>query len=161
MELASVLAGLAILVGLVGIIVPVLPGLILIVAAITAWAFAVQDPVGWAVWGATVVLAAVGWTTQYLIPGRHMARAGVPPRTLAFGAVGAVIGFFVIPVAGLLVGFALGVVLAEVLRLRDLRAAWPSAVSALKAAAMSFGIELTTATVIAAVWAVGVWRLVA
>ncbi len=158
-ELASLLAGAAILVGLVGIIVPVLPGLILIVAAIAAWAFVAQDPVGWSVLGVSVVLAGVGWTTQYLIPGRHLERAGVPRRTMILGAAGAVVGFFAIPVAGLLLGFALGVVLAEVLRLRDVRAAWPSAVSVLKAAAMSFGIELTTATVIAAVWAAGVWRL--
>lgn len=159
LEFASVLAGAAILVGLVGIIVPVLPGLILIVAAIAAWAFAAQDPVGWTVLGISALLASVGWTTQYLIPGRHLARAGVPRRTMILGAAGAVIGFFVIPIAGLLLGFVLGVILAELLRLRDVRAAWPSAVSVLKAAAMSFGIELTTATVVAAVWAVGVWRL--
>ncbi len=159
MELASVLAGLAILIGLVGIIVPVLPGLILIVAAVAAWAFAAQDRVGWTVLGISGTLAAVGWIAQYLIPGRRLERAGIPRRTMVLGAVGAVVGFFVIPIAGLLLGFALGVILAEVLRLRDARAAWPSAVSVLKAAVMSFGIELTAATLIAAVWAIGVWRL--
>ncbi len=158
MELASVLVGVAILVGLLGIIVPVLPGLILVVGAVAIWALLAQSSVGWFVLAAALVLSGTGWMIQYVIPGRRLERAGIPRRTMVFGALGAIVGFFVVPVAGLLLGFALGVVLAEVLRLRGLRAAWPSAVHVLQAAAMSFGIELVTATLVAMVWAVGVWR---
>ncbi len=158
MELASVLAGVAILVGLVGIIVPVLPGLILVTGAVAAWALLAQSFIGWMVLAAALVLSGTGWVTQYLIPGRRLERAGIPRHTMVFGALGAIVGFFVVPVAGLLLGFILGVILAEVLRLRGLRAAWPSAVNVLQAAAMSFGIELVTATLVAMVWAVGVWQ---
>ena len=50
-------------------------------------------------------------------------------------AVGGIIGFFVIPVVGIIVGFLLGVFLAEWIRVRSLREAWPTTVTAMKAAA--------------------------
>ena len=42
------------------------------------------------------------------------------------GAVLGIIGFFVIPVMGLLIGFVLGVYLAELANRRDQRLAWTS-----------------------------------
>ena len=44
--------------------------------------------------------------------------------SLGAGAVLGVIGFFVIPVVGLVVGFVLGVYLAELVHRRDQRRAW-------------------------------------
>ena len=85
-----------------------------------------------------------------------MRAADVGNRTLAAGAVLAVVGFFVIPVAGLLVGFVLGVFLAELAQRRDRRRAWASTVHAVKGVALSVGVELGAALVAATVWAVGV-----
>jgi uncharacterized protein YqgC (DUF456 family) len=85
-----------------------------------------------------------------------MRAADISGRTMAAGAVGAVVGFFVIPVAGLLVGFVLGVYLSELAQRRDQRRAWASTVHAVKGVALSVGVELGAALLAAAVWAVGV-----
>jgi len=104
---------------------------------------------------ATAVLGA-GILVKYLWPARRMKAADVSGRTLAAGAVLGVVGFFVIPVAGLLVGFVLGVYLAELVQRRDQRRAWASTVHAVKGVALSVGVELTAALLAAAAWVVGV-----
>jgi hypothetical protein len=67
-----------------------------------------------------------------------------------------VIGFFVIPVAGLLIGFVLGVFLAELAQRRDRRRAWASTVQAVKGVALSVGVEFVAALLATAVWVAGV-----
>jgi uncharacterized protein YqgC (DUF456 family) len=66
------------------------------------------------------------------------------------------VGFFVVPVVGLLLGFVLGVYLAERGRLGQHQAAWTSTVVALKAAGVSMLIELLTGLLMAATWAIAV-----
>ncbi|MCB1255258.1 MAG: DUF456 domain-containing protein [Austwickia sp.] len=161
MDLAvgTALAAAGILFGLIGIVVPVLPGLIVVLASVLLWAVVAHDPVAYVVLAAAVVIAALGWTLQYLLPGRRLKEAGVPTRTVIVGGIGAVIGLFLIPGLGLLVGFVAGVLLAELARQRTLQAAWPSVKQALAAAALSFGIELAAGALIATAFAIGVWRL--
>jgi len=158
-QLATFLAALGIAVGLGGIIVPALPGLLLIVVSVGLWAVAASDPIAWWVLGLTLIAAGAGWALQFLVPGRRLRDAGVPTTTMVVGAVFGVIGVFVVPVVGLALGFVVGILLAELIRLRTLRAAWPSALHALKAALLSSGIELAAGMVIATIFAVGAWRL--
>jgi uncharacterized protein YqgC (DUF456 family) len=76
----------------------------------------------------------------------------VPGWTIAAGAVLGVVGFFVIPVVGLFLGFVLGVYLAELSRLGSHETAWPSTREALRAVGWSIAIELATGLFAAAVW---------
>jgi uncharacterized protein YqgC (DUF456 family) len=152
----DVVVGLVIVVGIIGVVVPVLPGVVLVLGAIVAWAFERQDDVGWAVLAVAVVVFAVGQVAKYLVPGRRLKQAGVPARATWAGVVLGVVGFFVIPVVGLPVGFVLGIYLAERARLRTHSAAWPSTVHALRAAGWSILIELATALLMTAAWGVGV-----
>lgn len=156
MTATDVVVGLVILVGVVGVVVPVLPGVLLVLGAVAAWALERQDDVGWAVLAVAVVVVAVGQVAKYLVPGRRLKQAGVPARTTWAGVALGVVGFFVVPVVGLFLGFVLGIYLAERVRLRTHAAAWPSTVHALRAAGWSVLIELATALLAAAVWAVGV-----
>jgi uncharacterized protein YqgC (DUF456 family) len=103
----------------------------------------------------TAILAAT-MAIKYLWPVKRMRAADVSPTTLAAGAVAGVIGFFVIPVLGLLVGFVLGVYLAELAHRRDQRRAWASTVHAVKGAALSVGVELAGGLLATAAWVVGV-----
>lgn len=155
----SLVCGLLILVGLVGIVLPVLPGIPVILASVLVWAIVAADPVGWGVLGAAVGVAALGLTLQYLIPGRRMLVAGVPRRSIVLGAVVGIVGFFVVPVVGLVLGFVGGVFLAETVRLQSTGRAWSSTVVAVRAAMVSYGIELSAGLVIAAMWLFAVWRL--
>lgn len=151
-----ILVAVAIAVGLVGILVPLLPGTLLVWAAIAVWAFLEQTTAAWITLG--VVTAILGLTVgiKYLWPAKRMRAADVSTGTLAAGAVGGIIGFFVIPIAGLPAGFVLGVYLAEFARRRDQRRAWASTVHAVKAAVLSVGVELAGGLLATAVWVAGV-----
>ena len=146
----------AIAVGLVGVLVPLLPGTLLVYAAIAVWAFVEQNTVGWVVLGVVTAVLGASLLIKYLWPVKRMRAADVSPTTLAAGAVAGVIGFFVIPVLGLLIGFVLGVYLAELAHRRDQRRAWASTVHAVKGAALSVGVELAGGMLATAAWVVGV-----
>lgn len=85
-----------------------------------------------------------------------MRAADVSGSTLAAGAVGGIVGFFVIPVAGLPVGFVGGVYLAELARRRDQRRAWASTVHAVKGVVLSVGVELAGGLLATATWVAAV-----
>jgi len=152
----TVLAGLLILVGLVGIAVPVLPGLLLVWAAVLIWAFESRTTTGWVVFGIATALAASSVVLQYVIPGRLMAKGGVRTSSTVAGAALGVVGFFVIPVVGALLGFVLGVYLAERTSAGSHAATWASTKHALRAIGLRMGIELGTGLAIAGTWVVGV-----
>jgi hypothetical protein len=149
----TVIAALLVAVGIVGIVVPILPGLVLVVAGIAVWAVARADATAWTVLGVAVAIAVAGTVVKYLLPGRRLRESGVPGRTLATGALLGVIGFFLIPVVGLFLGFVLGVYLAELVRLGGHETAWPSTRKALAAVGWSILIELAAGLLAAAVWA--------
>lgn len=155
MELVSVLAGLLIVVGIAGLVIPVLPGLILTVIGVLIWALERGDGAGWTVFAIAVMIAVIGWVTQYAVPGRRMKSAGVPTSTLVVGAACAVVGFFVIPVVGLFLGFVLGVYVMERVRASGADVAWDRTKVALKGVLLSIGIELAAAVGVAATWVVG------
>jgi uncharacterized protein len=150
--IATVLAAVLVAVGIVGIIVPVLPGLILVVAGIAVWAVPRGDAVAWTVLGVAVAIVVIGSVAKYLLPGKRLRESGVPGRTIAAGAVLGIVGFFVIPIVGLFLGFVLGVYLAELARLGGNGAAWPSTREALAAVGWSIIIEMATGLLAAAVW---------
>lgn len=152
----TVVVGLIILAGLIGIAVPVLPGLLVVWAAVLIWATEAQTTAGWVVLGIATILALSGFLLQYLLPGRRLRKAGVTTSTTVAGAALAVVGFFVIPVVGAFLGFPLGIYLAERIKLGTHAAAWPSTKHALKAVGLSMGIELVTGLAIASTWLIGV-----
>jgi hypothetical protein len=101
------------------------------------------------------LVALAGIVAKYAWPGRNLKRGGVPNLTLLAGGLLGLVGFFVVPVVGLVIGFVLGVLLAERLRLGDWQRAWPSTRHALKAAGLAMLIELATAISIALIWVAG------
>ncbi|MCI4673883.1 DUF456 domain-containing protein [Candidatus Mycolicibacterium alkanivorans] len=150
-----VLVALAIAVGLVGIIVPLLPGTLLVYTAIGVWAVLEHTAVSWVVLGVVTAIIAASLLVKYGWPVRRMRAAEVSGWSLTAGAVLGVIGFFMIPVAGLILGFVLGVYLAELAARRDQRRAWASTVHAVKGAALSVGVELAGGLLATGVWVVG------
>jgi hypothetical protein len=150
----ELLVGLVILVGLVGIVVPVLPGSILILGAVLVWTVSDGSGTAWTVFAVATTLLVLGAIVKYVIPGRGLRSSGVPNRTIMFGGLLGLVGFFVVPVIGLVIGFVLGVYLSEVRRVgRHL--AWPSTVAAMKAVGLSIFVELVAGLLAAGVWAVG------
>ncbi|MDQ1182831.1 DUF456 domain-containing protein [Rhodococcus sp. SORGH_AS_0301] len=149
---AEVLVGLVVLIGLIGIVVPVLPGVVLIFAAIGVWAFVVGTASAWTVFGIATALLVASGVVKYLWPGRRLKTAGVPTRSIVAGGVVGIVGFFVVPVVGLFLGFPLGVYLAELPRARTSGSAWQSTVHATKAVGLSILVELFGGLLAAGVW---------
>lgn len=152
----NILVALAMAVGLVGIVVPVLPGVLLVLGALLVWALVVGSPTGWAVFTVAAAFLAVGAVVKYVLPGRRLKASGVPTSTLAIGALLGIVGFFVVPVVGLFLGFPLGVYLAELRRL-GADAAWGSTKHAVKAVVLSMAIELASALAAVLTWVVGLF----
>jgi uncharacterized protein YqgC (DUF456 family) len=151
----TVLVGLVMVVGLAGVVIPLLPGTALVLAAGLLWAAVVVDggTVRWVVLGVMALLFAAGLVLKYALPGRRLAGA-LPRRTLLLGGVGAVVGFFLLPPLGLLLGGVLGVYLAEAQR--DRAGAWRSTVQVLKAVGVGVLAELTAGVLMVGTWLVGV-----
>jgi energy-converting hydrogenase Eha subunit B len=91
---------------------------------------------------------------KYLWPGKRLKDTGVPTSSMAAGGVLGLIGFFAVPVVGLVLGFVLGIWLAERLRLGPGQA-WPSTRGALGAVGLSLLVEFAAALGVAVVWVFG------
>jgi len=152
----EVLVGVVVVLGLFGVLVQVLPGGLLVLGAVAVWAVLTGETAAWvvlAVAALATVAAAVG---KYLVAGRYMLRNDVRSSTLWWGVVGGIIGFFVVPVVGMLVGFPLGVFVAEaVKRGWDMGAAWRATLVALRATGLSILVELAGAVAATLAWLVG------
>ncbi len=154
MEFHDVLAGIVVLVGLVGIVLVFLPGLSLQVAAVAIWALAESTVVGWVLLGLVVTLAVAATILKYLFPKRQMKEAGVPGWVLVVAVLVAIVGLFVLPLIGAPIAFVLTIYIFERTRLGK-RQAWPSTKTALKAVLTSTGIELAGGFVIVVIFVAG------
>ena len=155
MSATEILVAVLIAVGVAGIIIPVLPGTILVLGAILVWALEIGTPVAWLVFAFATTFLVLGTIVKYLVPGRQLKASGVPTRTLVAGGVLAFVGFFVVPVVGMFIGFVLGVYVAERARV-GAAGAWPSTKAALRAVGVSILIELVAAFLAVATWVIGV-----
>lgn len=148
----NLLVGIAIFVGIAGIVVPILPGAILSLAAILVWAIVERSATGWVVFAIAAVLIGASQVVKYVVPERRLREAGVPRRSMIVGVLLGIVGFFVIPVVGMFVGFPIGVYLSELQRQRTHAAAWTSTKHALRQTGVSILIELIGTSLAAAVW---------
>ena len=151
-EAAEWLFGLAILVGVIGVVVPVLPGWILVWAAILVWATEIQQAYAWVVLAAASLSIATSQVAKWILPERQLRTAGVKRSSMVIGALLGIIGFFVVPVVGLVIGFVAGVYAAEFTRSASAAQAWRSVRQALKSTGVAILIELAGVLVAAGVW---------
>ena len=151
------LVALIMAVGLAGVLVPVLPGLLLVWGAGLVWTVADGGgAVRWTVFGVLTALLAAATVAKYALPARSASVRGAPLTSLLAGAAGAVVGFFVIPVVGAPVGGVAGIYLAELGRLRDGRRAWDATRAALVAIGIGVLVELGVGVLMVLVWLGGV-----
>lgn len=155
MSSVEIVVAVVIAVGLIGIVVPMLPGSLLVIAAILVWSTEVGGSTAWTVFGIAAALVLTGGVVKYAVPGKRLKGSGVPTSTLWFGAALGIVGFFVVPVIGLPLGFVLGVYLAERRRVDHSRA-WPSTVDAIRAVGLGLLIEFGFAFLATITWIVGV-----
>lgn len=141
--LQSIIFGLAIvflLAGLVGVVVPLLPGTLLLWLTVTVYAvverlngFAAIDVVTFAV---ITVIALVTGLSDIWLPLLGAKVGGSSPRSMLFGAAGAILGTFVLPLLGSIIGYVVGILVGEYRRYGD----WEKARRAAIGGAAGWGI---------------------
>jgi len=153
----SALVALVMAVGLLGVLVPLLPGTALILVAGLAWAVLVQESgTGrWVVVGLMTAVLVAGIAAKYALPGKRLS-GQLPRSTLLAGAAGAVLGFLVLPPLGLVLGGVAGVYLAEARRVGGGAEARRSTVQVLQAVGLGILAELTAGLLMVGTWMVGV-----
>ncbi|MFD1213741.1 DUF456 domain-containing protein [Arthrobacter sp. GCM10027362] len=153
---ATILSGLLIAVGMAGVVVPVLPGSITIAVGLLLWAVTLQSTLGWVVFAVGMVFVAAGMLAGAVLTGRRLRERRIPNRSILAGVVLGIAGMFVLPVVGLFVGFAVGLLLSEFVRRRDFREAAGASAAALKAMGLGVLAELGCAFGAGTVWSIGV-----
>jgi uncharacterized protein YqgC (DUF456 family) len=145
------------LIGLVGIVLPVLPGSILIFAA--ALFYAVVDgfqTVGWVTLLVLGLLAAAATTADLWATSMGAKAGGASGWSILAGMLGGLVGLLFFSLAGSILGALLGMFLVEVLRVKDLRKALKSGGGWLMGWLLSVIFELGIGLVMIAIF---VWRV--
>lgn len=155
MQVHDALAAVGILVGLMGIVVVVVPGLLIVAGSVLIWALIEGGATGIAVGVLAAAVAVVTAVLKYQRPGRRLVDSGVPTGHLIMAAIAGVVGLFVVPVVGAPLFFVGAIYVLALARLGRDRA-WPATKSAMRAVIHSVGIELAGAGLIALIWLVGV-----
>ncbi len=150
------LAFLVMVVGLIGTLIPVLPSIELIwLAALGYGIFS-----GWGTWGPwlfgllTIILI-IGEFVMWWLGNTTSRQTGASWAAIAASIVLGLIGIFIIPIVGALLGAMLGVFLVELYRRRDWREAMKATTGVLYGAGLSFGAQIVIALVMMGIW--GLW----
>ena len=130
------------MVAAVGVVYPVLPGSPIAIATLLVWAVVVGS---WPAWVTAIVgslLCAVGWSASAVLTGRRLKQLEVPGWSIAVAVVAGIVGMFLIPVVGIFVGFAVGLLVSEAIRHRDVGRAVHYSIETLKAMGKGVLVEL-------------------
>lgn len=136
-------------IGAIGIIYPILPGSFAVLAGILLWGLIIRGPEGWWTLGLAAPIMVAGILAQFLLTGKTLKQRAIPNRSILIGGICAVIGMFLIPIVGLFVGFAIGLLASETHRTSgNITNALSSTIAALKS--MGVGMLLEFAAALAA-----------
>ena len=94
--------------------------------------------------------------SSWFLTGKSLQRNEVPKWPILVGIAAGIAGMFVLPGFGLPLGFALGLLLAEWYRLRDLPVAFTTSLQTIKALGLGIIIELVCAITALSILAVSI-----
>jgi uncharacterized protein YqgC (DUF456 family) len=138
------IAILFILIGLIGTILPILPGSLLIAVTIISYSFfnRWQTP---SVLELTLMLTIllVAGTSNWWLPALGAKSAGgAPKRAILYGTIGGIIGLFFGLFIGTIIGYALGVLLGCYQKYRDLNRAIKASLGSVAGQGVAALVEL-------------------
>jgi uncharacterized protein YqgC (DUF456 family) len=146
------LIGAVMLLGLVGVPAPGVPGTLLCWAAVRWWATREHTSLTWGVLAAATGLLAVVQVVVWLLPPRRIRDSGVTWHTVLVAGSVAIAGFFLVPVLGAVLGFVGALYVSERVRLGGHRAAWTATRTAMRAVGGSVLLELLACLIVAGAW---------
>ncbi|MFF2652249.1 DUF456 domain-containing protein [Streptomyces sp. NPDC058045] len=146
------LVAVVMLLGLCGVLVPGVPGSWLVWASVLWWALEVPQKRSAVVLGGATFVLLVAQAVRWQLPPRRLRESGGGHRVTAAAGVGALLGFFLVPVVGAVPGFLGGVYLVERLRLGRHGEAVTSVRAVMRSGGWSVLTELFACLLIAGAW---------
>lgn len=145
-SLGSVVVILAFIVGLIGALLPIIPGVIIIWFASLFYAAVLVGFGTFSPWVFVLItlIAMVAGTSDIWLAALGAKTTGASWRTLLVGLVGAIAGTFLlpIPIFGTIIGYAAGIILAEYMRFKEWRPAIRTALGGVVGWGISSVVEL-------------------
>lgn len=147
------LIGAVMLLGLLGVPAPGVPGTLLCWAALLWWATHEHTSLTWGVLAGATGLLAVAKVVVWLMPARRTKDSGIGWHTVLTAGAVAVAGFLLVPVIGAVLGFVGTIYLIERSRLGGgHRTAWTATRRAMRAVGGSVLVELLACLTVAGAW---------
>ncbi len=146
------LVGLVMLLGLFGVLVPGVPGRWLTWAAMLWWSLHVRTGLAWVLLVASTAVFLVDQVLVWLLPPRRIREVGVTPRMALHAGAGALIGFFVVPVLGAVLGFIGGIYGTERRRLGGHGPAAASTRAVMRSVGTSVLVEMFACLLVVGAW---------
>ncbi len=155
--LLTVVAGVLMLVGLLGIFLPFVPDVLLIWGASLGYGLFV----GWGesgpwLFGLITLLGLLAAAAEAWVSGAGAYKAGASPWSILAGLVGGAAGFFLLPPLGMVIGLLAGTFLAEYLRRKDARQAARAMVGMGLGYGVSFVVKLVFGLAMIGAWLIWV-----
>ncbi len=150
-----ILAGVfsTMLVGLIGLVIPVYPGLNII--WIAALIYAIVDGFSWPAWlyfSIITIFMLIGNLADNYFIGARARRTGASWLAIGIGYAAGIAGTFIIPIIGGIVFSILGVLVVEMIRKKDWKIAWLTT----KEMALGFGwavvVRLGIGAIMISIW---------
>jgi uncharacterized protein YqgC (DUF456 family) len=149
---------LLIIIGLCGLVIPILPGLLIIwVAALGYGIFAGYDTQGWIMFAIITVLMITGELVEHVLMGTLAHKEGAPWWVVLIMLTVAIAGNFVIPILGGILAGLLALFGIEWLRSQEAKKALASTRGLLVGFAWGFAARFATRLVMIGSWCVGVF----
>ncbi len=146
------LVGVVLLLGLGGVLVPGVPGSWLVWAGVLWWVLEDTRRLAWFVLVGATLTMLLSQAIRWALPPRRLHESGATPRMGVYAGVGALLGFFLIPVLGAIPGFMGGIYLCERLRLGRHQEARAALHTAMRSGGWSVLTELFACLLVTMTW---------
>jgi hypothetical protein len=140
--------------GLVGIIVPLLPGSLLIWLAALVYVIVTGfSSLSLPAFLVITLIALVTGTADLWLPLLGAQKGGASKRSLVFGVAGAIIGTFIAPLLGTIIGYAVGILLGEYHKRGDWNAAFKASLGGVAGWGVATAVQLGGGLLMIAIFA--------
>ena len=145
--------------GLIGIIVPMIPGTLLIWIAVLIYELVNGfSALGVPVFAMITVLALVTGLADLWLPLLGAKAVGASKRAVLLGALGSLIGTFIAPLLGTIAGYAIGILVGEYHKRGDWHDAFRASVGGVAGWGVATGVQLGGGLLILAIF---LWKVLA
>jgi uncharacterized protein len=147
------------LVGLLGLLVPVYPGIVIMWLATLGYGIASGfTPLGTGLFVVITILMLVGTIIDNVLMGAGARQGGATWLTIGVALVAGILGTILWPPIGGIIAAPLGVLLLEYARTSDIQKAWQALRGLATGWGLSFVVRLAIGIVMMILWWVWVWK---